>query len=222
MRTPGLNIPRPGIHPTQEFHALDYAMDHLTPSIVAAAVLSALCLFLVAAVWTDIRQRRISNALVLAGSIVGIACNTVLPEGNGFASALPGALGFGEAAGGFMAGLGLMVPLFLLRAMGAGDAKLVAMVGAFLGPHAVVRVVLATFLVGGLMALAVTLRNGSLRRLFCNLQTMLLAGFFKLALKEMPTVDVAVVSAGKLPYAVAIAGGTMAWVLLRHLNMDLQ
>jgi prepilin peptidase CpaA len=196
-------------------------MNHLTPSIVAAAVLSVLCLFLICAVWSDVRQRRISNAMVLAGSFVGIACNSALPEGNGFSSALPGALGFWGAAGGLMMGLGLMLPLFLLRAMGAGDAKLVAMVGAFLGLHAVVGVVLATFLIGGVMSLAVTLRNGSMGRLFGNLKTMLLGGFFKLMLNELPTVDAAVVSAGKLPYAVAIAGGTMAWVLLRHLNIDL-
>lgn len=196
-------------------------MNHLTPSIVAAAVLFALSLFLLGAAWSDVRQRRISNCLVLAGSCMGIACNSVLPEGNGFASALPGGLGLWGAAGGFMAGLGLMLPLYMLRAMGAGDVKLMAMVGAFLGPHAVVRVVLATFIIGGAMALAVVLRNGSLRRLLANLQTMLLAAFFKLTLSEVPTVDAAAVSAGKLPYAVAIAGGTMAWVVLKHLNIDL-
>lgn len=196
-------------------------MDHLTPSIVATAVLFALSLFLLGAMWSDVRQRRISNYLVLAGSCVGIACNSILPEGNGFVSALPGGLGLWAAAGGFMAGLVLMLPLYMLRAMGAGDVKLMAMVGAFLGPHAVVRVVLATFLVGGAMALAVVLRNGSLGQLFANLRTMVLAGFFKLTLKEVPTVDAAVVSAGKLPYAVAIAGGTMAWVALKYMNIDL-
>lgn len=196
-------------------------MDHLTPSIVAAAVLFALGLLLLGAVWSDVRQRRISNCLVLAGSCMGIACNGILPEGNGFASALPGGLGFWGAASGFMAGLGILLPLYMLRAMGAGDVKLMAMVGAFLGPHAVVRVVLATFLVGGAMALAVVLRNGSLGRLLANLRTMLLAGFFKLMLKEVPTVDAAAVSAGKLPYAVAIAGGTVAWVALKYMNIDL-
>lgn len=195
-------------------------MDHLTPSIVAAPVLFALGMFLLGAVRSDIGQRRISNCLVLAGSCVGIACNSILPEGNGFASQLPGGLGFWGAAGGFMAGLGLMLPFYMLRAMGAGDVKLMAMVGAFLGPHAVVGVVVATFLVGGVMALAVVLRNGSLRRLLANLQTMLLASFFKLALKEVPTVDAAVVSAGKLPYAVAIAGGTMAWAVLKYMNIN--
>lgn len=196
-------------------------MDHLTPSIIAAAVLFALSLFLLSATWSDVRQRRISNCLVLAGSCVGIACNSILPEGNGFASPLPGGLGLGGAAGGFMAGLGLMLPLYMLRATGAGDVKLMAMVGAFLGPHAVVRVVLATFLVGGAMALAVVLRNGSLRQLLANLQTMLLASFFKLTLNEVPAVDAAVVPAGKLPYAVAITGGTMTWLVLKHMNIDL-
>jgi prepilin peptidase CpaA len=196
-------------------------MNHLTPSLIANAVLAVLCLLLAGAVWSDVRQRRISNRLVLAGACAGIVFNTVLPEGFGFASALPGALGFWKALGGLATGLGLMLPLYLLRAMGAGDVKLVAMVGSFLGPQAAVGVVLATLIAGGVMILAVVLRTGTLGRLLDNLRTMLLSSFFKLMMHETPAVDAAPVSAGRMPYGLAVAAGTIIYVTIKSTGNDL-
>jgi prepilin peptidase CpaA len=197
-------------------------MNHLlTPSLIANTLLIVLCLLLVGAVWTDVRERRIFNRLVFAGAFAGLVFNTVLPEGLGFASALPGALGFWDALAGLATGLGLMLPLYLLRAMGAGDVKLMAMVGAFLGPRATVGVVLATFIVGGVMIVAVVLRKGTLGRLLDNLRTMLLASFFKLMMHEAPTVDAANTSAGKMPYALAIAAGTIIYITFKSTGNDL-
>jgi prepilin peptidase CpaA len=196
-------------------------MNHLTPSLIAAAVLTVLCLLLACAVWSDIRHRRVPNWLVLAGACAGIGFNSVLPEGFGFASALPGAIGFGDALAGLATGLGLMLPLYLLRAMGAGDVKLMAMVGAFLGPRATVGVVLATFIAGGVLILAVVLRNGTLGRLLANVRMMMLSSFFKLMLYEIPAVDAAPVSAGRLPYGVAIAAGTITYIMCKSIGADL-
>lgn len=154
-------------------------MEYLTPQTIAAAVMVVLSLFLFGATWGDLRRRRIANRLVLAGAAAGLFFNTVGPEGLGYASALPGALGFWTALAGLATGLGLMLPLYLLRAMGAGDVKLMAMVGAFLGPQATVGAVLATFIAGGLLILAVVLAQGTFARLLCNIRTMLLAGFFR-------------------------------------------
>ena len=67
-----------------------------------------------------------------------------------------------------------MLPLYLLRAMGAGDVKLMAMVGVFVGPLGALSVALLTFVAGGVLALAVAARNGALGRLFWNLKAMLL------------------------------------------------
>ncbi len=190
-------------------------MDHLTPSLIANAVLTVLCLLLAGAAWSDVRQRRIANRLVFAGAFAGIVFNTVLPEGFGFASGLPGGLGFWIALGGLATGFGLMLPLYVLRALGAGDVKLMAMVGAFLGPRAAVGVVLATFIAGGAMILAVVLRNGTLRLLLGNLRTMLLTAFFKLAMHETPVVDAVREPAGRMPYALAIAAGTIIYIALK-------
>ncbi len=195
-------------------------MDIITPSLIAAAVVAILCSLLLCAVITDIKAHRISNRLVFIGACAGIVFNTTLPEGYGFVSVLPGALGFHGSLAGLGTGLGLMLPLYLLRAMGAGDVKLMAMVGAFLGAHATLNVVLATFAIGGLLCIAVVLRNRMLALLLSNLRTMLLSGFFKLMLNEVPTIDAASSSAGKLPYGVAIAAGTIACVMLTSMGID--
>ena len=191
-------------------------MEYLTPSSLAAIVLGLLGLLLLAAAWVDVRSHRIPNRLVFAGAALGLLLNSVLPEGYGFTSSLPGALGLWKALAGLGIGLAVMLPLYLLRAMGAGDVKLVAMVGAFLGPDATIGAVLLILISGGLLALIVTLRQGTLGRLTSNLRTMLTTAFFKAVLHETPTLDAAPVSAGKLPYGVAIAAGTALYVGLMH------
>lgn len=196
-------------------------MDYLTPSSLAATVLGFLSFLLLAAAWVDLKSHRIPNRLILVGSVTGLLLNSVLPEGYGFASMLPGALGFWKALGGLTVGLAAMSPLYLLRAMGAGDVKLVAMVGAFLGPNAVLGAILLIFVSGGLMAVAVALRDGTLGRLSRNLRQMLTTAMFKALLCELPALDAAPVSAGKLPYGVAIAAGTLMYgVLMRTESID--
>jgi prepilin peptidase CpaA len=113
--------------------------------------------------------------------------------------------GIGTALLGAATGLLLLLPSYLLRAMGAGDVKLMAAVGAFLGPMAVAGAAILTFVAGGLLSLSVALASGSMRRVARNLQVMILTIFTGratgMALKDVPTT-------GRLPYAVAIACGT--------------
>jgi prepilin peptidase CpaA len=191
-------------------------MNHLTPSLLAALVISLLCALLLAAVWSDVRTRRIPNRLVLLGVVAGLLLNTVLPQGYGYLSALPGALGFWKALAGLGLGLCILLPLYMLRAMGAGDVKLMAMVGAFLGPNAMVGTILLTFIAGGALSLMAAMHYRTLGRLLDNVRTMLTASFFKLVLQQMPTLDAAPISAGKLPYGLAIALGTVAYIALEH------
>lgn len=191
-------------------------MANLNPSLLAAIVLGLLLALLSGAVWSDVKNQRIPNCLVFAGAGLGLLLNSVLPEGYGFTSVLPGALGFSKSLLGLALGLAILLPLYMLRAMGAGDVKLMAMVGAFIGPNATMSTILLTFIIGGGLTLVVVLHQGTLGQLIDNLRTMLWSSCFKVALNNMPTLDAAPVSAGKLPYGIAIAAGTCSYVALER------
>ena len=156
---------------------------------------------LAAAVWHDVRRRRIPNRLVFSGALLGVLLNSV---------ALPGVTPAGPwlALGGLAVGLGLLLPMYALKALGAGDVKLMAMVGAFLGPRPAVFAVLCSLLAGGVLALAVALCQGTLRQALANARQLLLQGWLRAAAGEVPRVGAPSVAGGNLPYAIAIAAGT--------------
>ena len=118
---------------------------------------------LAAAAWHDARSFRIPNSIIVSGLVLGIALNSYLPAG----------LGFSAAALGLLAGLFGLLPLYLLRIWGAGDVKLMAVVGAFLGPAGLLGALLISFLMGGLAAFLVAMQRGSVGLLLQNLRYML-------------------------------------------------
>ena len=153
---------------------------------------------LLIAVRSDLAAQRIPNALVAWGALAALV-----------ASMAPGGLGLAYALAGFLLGLLALLPLYALRALGAGDVKLMAAVGAFIGPHALPFALLATFVAGGLMTVFISLYRGTSRQLFCNVRDMLCSAWWRLACREAPVLEPATISAGKMPYALAIAAG--AW-----------
>jgi prepilin peptidase CpaA len=163
-----------------------------------------LLMLIVAAAWMDVLTRRIPNALVIPGAVLGLA---VAALAAGFTGAL-------SALGGLATGLALMLPLYFLRAMGAGDVKLMAMVGAWLGPAEVVSAALLVFVAGGLLAVTAALWHGRLRQLVANLRVMLFGSLVNAMSGAGATVIAPAQSVGNVPYGIAIAIGTIAEVVL--------
>lgn len=95
----------------------------------------------------DILYRRIPNWLVLPCWIAGFAVN----------AALAGWAGLTAAALGFVLAMVVYFPLYLLRGMGAGDVKLMAAIGALVGPTAWLIIFIFSGLVGGVVAIFVML-----------------------------------------------------------------
>jgi prepilin peptidase CpaA len=98
---------------------------------------------------TDLRGRRIPNALTIPAAVLGVALQ----------AALGGPGGAQIAALGWLVGFGLLALPCLLGWMGGGDVKLLAAVGAAQGPTLVLSAGLYGMLVGGLASLAILLQS---------------------------------------------------------------
>ena len=171
-----------------------------------------LMLLLLIAVVSDCRSHRIPNLLVLSGALFGVIYTTLVPPVIHGTALFP--------LGGLLVGLLLFLPLYLVGAMGAGDVKLLAMVGAFLGPLETCYAALATIFAGGVLSIIWVLARGRVMRLIQNLslsfRTTLVGAVSgsRLDLRVAPEV-----SAGRLPYAIAIALGTTGFLVLNQLGL---
>ena len=172
---------------------------------------SALMALVLAAAVIDCRTRRIPNKLVLLGVVFGIAYNIAFPPypKAGVLWPLQG-LGLGFIA---------FVPFYALGVMGAGDVKLMAMVGAFLGPLDLVWVILCTLIAGGALSVLWSVVTGRAVRMFRNLAQLFQQALFSALSGMRPSLRLDEgASVGKLPYAVAIALGTIGYLILRPLG----
>ena len=165
---------------------------------------------LLAAVACDLRTRRIPNLLVGSGIALGLLFQAVVPSGGGLLATPGGSLGIASALLGGAVGLGLFLPLYAMRAMGAGDVKLLAMVGVWLGAKGVLWAALWALLAGGVLSLAAALWSGVLRQVLDNLHFMLTTALIRVQTHQGLAIErPAVLTTGRLPYALAIACGTL-------------
>jgi prepilin peptidase CpaA len=135
-----------------EFHA---ALELLSILVLDPHKSVLIGLLLIAA-WSDCKTQRIPNLLVFGGTAFGLIFNWLFPPMRDAE--------FMWALQGLGTGLALMLPFYFLRAMGAGDVKLMAMVGAFTGPVGAFVTVFAASIVGAVVGLAlIPLRRGTLQ-----------------------------------------------------------
>jgi prepilin peptidase CpaA len=168
--------------------------------VQTALDVSLLALVTLAGVY-DLRERRIPNLLL------GCALALVLPL-----QANMGGTALLNAAGGFACGLFLFMPLYLLRGMAAGDVKLLATVGAFTGPAGVLHVGIMTWCIGGVMAITMIIGRRQVRTAFLNLRDLLRPLLMRAAGIPSAPVPLGRPSVGNMPYGLAIALATIAFV----------
>ena len=149
---------------------------------------------LLAASLMDIAHRRIPNGITYPLAACGLIFHFVSSGTTGLIFALTGIL----------AGTALLLPLYLLGGMGAGDVKLLAAAGSILGPAGIFTAALYSALVGGLYALFVLWRHGAMEAAFSGLMPAPLnPDAATTANKVIP----------RLCYGVAISLGTVLAVL---------
>lgn len=86
--------------------------------------------FLAAALLTDVRTMKIPNVLTVSAALSGLLVRT----------GVQGITGLAEACAGLLAGFALLLVLHIFGAVGAGDVKLFAAIGAWTGIPFTLRV----------------------------------------------------------------------------------
>lgn len=159
-------------------------------------VLALLVLF---SIYTDLKERKILNAVVVPAAVAGLALNMYAEGTQGLLWGLQGA------------GLGLLLLLvpFILGGFGAGDVKLLAAIGALKGPGFVLTAFVGTAIAGGVLAVLMLVKQGrfaaSVKRIGANLALMLSSAGQVNTLKNLDQAEYH----ESLPYAVAIGIGTL-------------
>ncbi|MFS8978722.1 prepilin peptidase [Cupriavidus necator] len=160
----------------------------MTAPALAPFIGPAVIAIVLTAAATDLHRRRIPNWLTFGAWLLALPVQMAMHGAAGGASAW---------ALGWLAGLGVFLPLYLLRGMAAGDVKLMAAVGAWLGAAMALQIALAAFVLGGVWALVLVVKSRRHAQLVRNIGGILRTG------AGGPSV-------GSMPYGVAIAAGTLA------------
>lgn len=162
-----------------------------------------LLLVLAICVFTDLKDRKIYNKVIYPSLLIAFILQFVTG----------GWTGLSHAFLGFLIGFGLLLIPYLLGGMGAGDVKLLALIGALKGGSFVFTSFIYIAFVGALMALIIlVLRRGLLKSV----------AYYLASLRNGTVLPGAVVK-GSLtatyPYGVAIAAGVVISMFSQGVNL---
>lgn len=160
----------------------------MTVSIVLTVII-----LLVAAGW-DIKTGTIPNYITIPALFAGLLLSVYY---GGF-------LGLKESFLGAGLGLLLLIIPFALGGIGGGDVKLMAAIGALNGWEFVLYAFLYSAVIGGIMALAISIWNKKLSQVFFNILMQFTTGQFKIEEGEKSPLS----SGLSFPYGIAIMIGT--------------
>ncbi len=159
-----------------------------------------LILLLLICVITDLRERKIYNKILLPFFLLGLIYHTLFEGIGGFSMSMLGA----------MVGLAILLIPYLMGGMGAGDVKLLAVIGAIKGVSFVLMTSLFMALAGGLIGLLILLfRKGILAR---SKQIVLFFSCLKQGIRTPFFLDKEALST-TYPYGVAIAIGAVVAII---------
>ena len=168
-------------------------MNFTISIILAAALLTATV--------TDLKSQRIYNWLTFPLMLAGLA----------FHATVGGLDGLLMSAAGFGLGLAVMILPFMLGMMGAGDVKLMAGIGAWVGASTILTAFVFTCLAGGVYGLGVLLvHRDQAGRVLANIKHAFLNFLVTRTLSYAPTSA----ALPRLCYGVAIAAGTTGAIIM--------
>lgn len=167
-------------------------------------MLTALVPVALIASWYDYRWHRVPNWL---NALVGVA-------GLGTQTAVHGWLGLEYGVQGMLVGFGLLVALWAMNGMGAGDVKLMAALGCWMGPHLTFYAVLVGGLLGGVIALGMIVYHRNWAATSANLGILMTKMCRRdTVFSEYGSARSMSQSAGMLPYAIPLSIGSLLVVV---------
>ena len=165
-----------------------------------AVFVIAVGLFTTVAAVVDLRIHRIPNYLTVPTAVLGIAYHTFAPSG----------LGMLVGLAGFAVGFGLLLIPGLMGGGGMGDVKLLAALGAWLGPIMMLIAFAVSIICAAMLALAIVANSTMTRGVMKTERRYMASRRSRDKLGQRRAARV-------LPFAVPVAMGTwalLAWMLV--------
>jgi prepilin peptidase CpaA len=146
----------------------------------------------------DVKSRRIPNFVTFPAIVFGLSLHLVLGGWRQLLTSL---------AAGLICGIVFLV-FYLAGGMGAGDVKLITAVGCVAGLSHIAYLLVLTALIGGVMAICMALARGRLQQTLMNVFEIA-SHHRREGLQPHPDLNLSNVQTLRLPYALAIAGGSV-------------
>jgi prepilin peptidase CpaA len=166
-------------------------------SLLPLIQLLVLASLLGSAVFWDLKESRIPNAVTAPGLMAGLLLAGLVAKG------VPG-----SALAGAAIALALSFPFVAMGFLGAGDAKLLTAVGAFVGAGGLLSVFIFGGIAGGILGIANTIRRRAFLGVMVNIKNLLL---YQITLgRHGERIRLDSPGAQTVPYGLAIAAGALA------------
>ena len=153
----------------------------------------------------DVKSRRIPNFITVPFFLLGLAMHLALGGWKQLLTSL---------AAGLICGLVFLV-FYLAGGMGAGDVKLIMAVGCIAGLSHIAYILVLTALSGGVMALVLAMARGRLQQTIMNVGELATHHSHE-GLQPHPDLNLGNVATLRLPYALAIAGGSLITLYFQY------
>lgn len=179
-------------------------MQSLLKKVVRVLIFNILLIItLIICCITDLRVRKIYNKIIFPILFSVFLLHLIL---NGFS-------GLKVSMFGFISGVAILVIPFILGGLGAGDVKLLALIGAIKGSIFAVNTALYMFIIGGAIALIIIIFQKEtinfFKSLFFCLGGLINGHHYKLEFSTKPFLK-------KFPYSIAIAGGAVVSLIVKE------
>lgn len=162
----------------------------------------ALASVLIICFLTDLKEQRIYNKVIYPALIAAVILNSISYGFNGFKLTVTG----------FAVGLAILLVPYFLGGIGAGDVKLLALIGAFKGSIFVMNTAIYMALIGGIIALIIILVHKQTVRFFKEFTIWIFSNLHGIRFKlETPMSPFLM----RYPYGTAIAGGALVCLLFK-------